>query len=618
MIALPHRFQMGIALVAIAAVCVFLPGLPGGFIFDDGPNIVENQSVHLTDLGLRNLLYAAYSFQPGNGSRALSMLSFSLDHLRGGLDPAVFKATNLAIHALTVLALALFSRKLLLIVGWSPKNAGAAALGVALLWAIHPLQVSSVLYVVQRMQTLVSLFTAFALWAYLCMRQAQMEGRRSRGYGVLVCLFWVLALASKEDAALLPLYMLALEFTVLHFAAAQPKLKRILRYGFLWGATIGVVLYLFVVVPHYWSWGAYPTRDFSSYERLLTQGRVLVMYLGQMVFPWPGFLSFYYDDLVVSRGWLQPVTTICAWVFLAFLAGLAWRMRVRRPLFSFGVLLFFSGHFMTSNVIALEMAFEHRNHFPLVGVLLAVLDMGAILVRRFSIRPRVVVVMVALVCTIVGATTITRAYEWGEPQRFAKYGVEVAPRSARAWLALCGDYFERSRGDAASPWLGYALDTCQHGAEVTASAPMLSNVVIIKTIRGDVDSEDWERLLVQLRQATMTHNVAKIAMITLDNLDRGVPLGEDGVLKTFEILGSRADFSSHEYLRMAAYIYNESHRPAGAYFYLHRAVEVAPPGDPEVEAAMRQLEGLGRDDWVNRLREIQSERSRSGGSAKSG
>lgn len=608
MVASSYRFLVWAALIAVLAVCAFLPGLPGGFIFDDGPNIVENRSLHVTEFGMDNLLYAAYSFQPGNGSRALSMLSFSLDHLRGGLDPAVFKATNLAIHALTVFALALFSRRLLLIIGWTPRNAVIGALVVALAWAIHPLQVSSVLYVVQRMQTLVSLFMVFALWAYLCMRQAQMQGVRSRGYAVLVCLFWVLGLASKEDAALLPLYILILELTVLRFAAAQPRLAKFLRYGYLWLAVLGVAAYLFVVVPHYWSWDAYPTRNFSSYERLLTQGRVLAMYLGQIVLPLPDMLPFYYDDFVVSRGWLQPLSTLWAWGFIVFLLVFAWCLRRRRPLFAFGVFLFFAGHFMTSNVINLELAFEHRNHFPLIGILFAVVDVAAMLIARFAIRAHLVVILVALLLSAEGAATMLRAHAWAEPQRFVQYGVDVAPRSARAWLALCGDYFERSRGNAASPWLHYALEACEHGAKVTGSAPILSNIIIIKTIRGGADFKDWSRFLVRLRQETVTVGVKKIALVTLDNLDKGIPLDEEGVLEVFKILGRRGEYDSHDYLRMAAYIYNESRRPGEAFFYLQRAVEVAPPEDVEVQEALHRLDELGKGEWVRRLRLIQKER----------
>src|SRR5690554_5781774 len=183
--AVSFRFLMLSAVLAIAASCVFAPILNGGFLFDDGPNIVRNASVHLTQFNVESLLYAAYSFEPGGSSRPLAMLSFALDVWRAGLDPAALKMTNIAIHGITCFVLALFLRKLLILARWPVQRAATAALLLALLWAIHPLHVSSVLYIVQRMQTLNTLLLLLGLLAYLHMRQLQLSGQRGRLFGML-------------------------------------------------------------------------------------------------------------------------------------------------------------------------------------------------------------------------------------------------------------------------------------------------------------------------------------------------------------------------------------------------------------------------------------------------
>src|SRR5690606_10211578 len=107
--------------------------------------------------------------------------------------------------------------------GWPGRLSTWAAPAMALAWAVHPLQVSSVLYIVQRMQTMATLFVVLALWAYLCARQAQVEGRDSRRPWALAVLCGLLALACKEDAVLLPAYALALELLVLRFRAQAPS-----------------------------------------------------------------------------------------------------------------------------------------------------------------------------------------------------------------------------------------------------------------------------------------------------------------------------------------------------------------------------------------------------------
>ncbi|MCG8277396.1 glycosyltransferase family 39 protein [Stenotrophomonas sp. NLF4-10] len=599
------RFRMGAVLLVVLAVCLFVPGLHGGFLFDDVPNIVKNTSIHITQWNMDDLLYAAYSFQPGKGSRSLAMLSFALDHWRGGLDARAFKITNLLIHALTMCVLALFFRQLLAMARWPIHKATMCALVLALLWAIHPLQVSSVLYVVQRMQTLVTLFVVLALWAYLCMRQAQMEGRRSRQYGALAILFGVLGFASKEDAALLPAYMLALELTVLRFRAARPELAKVLRNGYLVVALAGLVIYLVLVVPHYWHWDAYRSRDFSSYERLLTQGRVLVMYLGQIMLPLPRLLPFYYDNLAISRGWLQPLTTLPAWLMVVGMLAWAWRWRSRRPLFSLGVLLFFAGHFMTSNVINLELAFEHRNHFPLVGAILAVADLCMMAWQRWSIRTSLAAVPIALIVVALGTGTAWRAHIWGDPLRFAEYGVAVSPHSERAWLRLNGVYTERSELKADSPWLDKAIEVSERGVEMTGSVPLLSNLVVYKTIKGTVGDEDWDRLLSRLRQVPASAQNRNILWVLLNNTRRGVPLDEKRVLQVIEEISSRATFAPSRYLEIGAYIHNDTHSPGKALPYLRRAVELSPPGDPAITKLLAELAAADRKDWVKRLMDAQ-------------
>ncbi len=596
-------FLLFAVLSGILAGLCFVPGLNGGFIFDDRANIVTNQPLHVTRLTLENIAYAAYSFQPGHGTRSLAMLSFALDYWRGGLDARAFKTTNILIHVATMLALAVFFRQLLKMAGWRPREAAAGALVMAMLWAIHPLQVSSVLYVVQRMQTLVTLFMVLALWAYLRMREAQLQGFRSRRYGVLTALFWVLALASKEDAVLLPLYTLALELTVLRFDAASPRLAAFWRHGYKALVVAGIAASAWLV-PHFWHWDAYPGRDFSSPERLLTQGRVLVLYLRQILLPFPDSMHFFYDDFVVSRGWLQPPTTLFAWGALLALLVWAWRWRVRHPLFALGVFLFFAGHAITSNVLNLELVFEHRNHLPMIGAVLAIADLSVIAWKRLGWRPQAAIPVVASVLISLGVATASRAYTWGNPLRFAAETLRMAPRSERAWAMLGAVYVDRS-GFKPGPWLDRAIEINAQGAEITGSAIMLSNVAIYKTIRGDVTPTDWRRLNACLQHVTMNVQNIMIALNLLNNVEHGMPLDQEGVMGAWETIAARTELKPNDDLRMAAYIHNKTDQPERALPFLRKAVELSPPDDPDIVKMFVDLKAIGREDWIQQLRTLQ-------------
>jgi len=244
---MPHtarHFALASLIVALLAALLFTPGLPGEFVFDDIPNIVNNPSIHLAELNPAALYEVLATKQVSGNLRGLPTLTFALDYWRGGgADPGTFKATNILIHALTAFALAWLFRSVLLMAGQPARRAAWLALVLALAWAAHPLQVSAVLYAVQRLQTMGTLFLVLALLAYLQGRRAQIEGRSGRAGLLGAVLLWAVALGCKEDSVLLPAYTLVLELTVLHFAASDASLTRAWRRGYLLAVLAGVTSY---------------------------------------------------------------------------------------------------------------------------------------------------------------------------------------------------------------------------------------------------------------------------------------------------------------------------------------------------------------------------------------
>ena len=113
-----YRFLLYSLVCAAFASLLFLPGLPGDFVFDDHINIIGNTGIELQSLSPAALGETLFSTQYGGITRVIPTLTFAIDYYRGGgLDPATFKSTNIAIHALTALVLAVFLRDLLLAVG---------------------------------------------------------------------------------------------------------------------------------------------------------------------------------------------------------------------------------------------------------------------------------------------------------------------------------------------------------------------------------------------------------------------------------------------------------------------------------------------------------------------
>ena len=597
----PLRMFLLFATCAIAAALLFCLGLGGTFLMDDKPTIVENAALHIATLDADSLMQAAYGFEAGGGSRALPMLTFAFDFWRSGLDPAAFKATNIVIHGLTTLALAFFFRLLLRQAGWRAGVANPAAMALAVAWAIHPLQVSSVLYVVQRMQTMSTLFLVLALWSYLRARQAQIQGGYSRLDWIMAALFGVLAFASKEDAIMLPAYAFALEATVLRFQAARPGTGKAIRRTYLVSMAIGAALFLLVALPRFWSWEAYPSRDFNSYERLLTEARVLAMYLGQIVLPLPGRMPFFYDGLQPSRGLLSPGSTLLSLAALAALAFAAWRLRRRRPLFALGVLLFFLGHAITASVIGLELAFEHRNHFPLAGAVLAIGDLLAAAAARLRLPSRATAIAGCLLVASLASATVIRLHAWGSPMRFSQESTRIAPDSVRAWTNLCQAYHDLSSGNPRDANFGLAIAACEKAGGIEYGVAGLSSLIVLKSTNGTIAEEDWNRLLARLQKVTMTAENMSAAWYLASHSYRNKLIDEHGVVKVIDLVVSRVKLGAPELGGFGYYMLEKDSLQQDAYRYFAMAIRVAPPKSKFAPTLLANLRKQGHHEMANRL-----------------
>lgn len=585
---------------------VFLPGLPGAFLFDDIPNLVNNTTIQLHELNGAAVLEVLAAEQPSGSMRGLPTLTFALDYWRAGgmTDPATFKTTNILIHALTACALAWLFRSLLLIVGTPVRRAAWLGPALALAWAAHPLQVSAVLYAVQRLQTMGTLFLVLALIAYVHARQAQAEGRTGRAGLLCTLLAWAAAMGCKEDSILLPAYTLALELTVLGFAAADTRLAIMLRRGYLLAALAAIALYALVVVPHYWTWQSYPGRNFSTPERLLTEARVLCLYLWQILLPLPGHMPFYYDWLQPSRSLLHPWTTLPAIGLIACLLALAVRMRHRLPLFSLGVFLFFGAHLIASNVVGLELAFEHRNHFALIGAVLAAGSLLAATGRRLDIRPALQTALVAALLATLAGVTLLRAHDWRSRVSLAQAGTAAAPRSPRAWIDLCDAYFVAGGGPVAgprNPFLDDAIQACTSGVAATPdtlNSPAL--LIVLKTIRGDASPQDWERFQHRLDTVRMSWDNTRAPLILTYYAGLGVKLDKRRTLEALDTLVRRVDNLKPSTLAtIGISVMNDLEEPDLAIPYFMQAVEAAPPGDPFPWQLGDEFRSMGRPDLAN-------------------
>jgi hypothetical protein len=360
-----------IGLALLAAALALLAGLQGPWVLDDHVNLVN--LVHWLN---GDAAWQAVVLDNASGplGRPLAYLSFLVNAALTGYSPFAFRLVNLALHLLCGLLAYLLLRELLARLAPRPAAETAAALSVAL-WLLLPIQVSTVLYPVQRMTLLSALCSLLALLAYL--RGRQQLATDPAGARRLLFLgfpfFCLLALLAKENGALTPLYALLVEACFLSRGSRDER------------RTVAVFFALFLLLPllagllllaiNPLRWLSYAGREFGLAERLLTQPVVLLEYLRAILLPLPGWLHLYREGHPIAPLWAGLAAGL---FWLAWTAAGLFLVR-RRPLLAFGLLFFVAGHLIESTLLPLELYFEHRNYLPSLGVMLALA--GLVLVR---------------------------------------------------------------------------------------------------------------------------------------------------------------------------------------------------------------------------------------------
>jgi tetratricopeptide (TPR) repeat protein len=430
-------FAVASAAVLALLAAAYWPGLQGGFLFDDYINLDQLGRYG----GVRDFTRFLYFLTSGEGDptgRPVAQLSWLLDARNWPADPWPFKRTNLVIHLLNgALLLALLRR----LQRWLHDDAddGTARtwtpLLAATLWTAHPLWVSTTLYVVQRQAMLATTFVLLGLLAWDIAYDRLREGAIARGWGWLAFGTGgatLLAGLSKANGFLLPLLALVTWWTLQSRGEqALPATRRSSLHRSVAGGiglpALAIFLYVLAQIPSAMR-RAVAVRGWTLGERLLSEPRALVDYLGLLLAPREGSSGIFTDSFATSHGLLDPWTTLPALLCVIALIGLGIAVRRTYPRLSVALLFFFAAHCMESGPVPLELYFEHRNYLP--ALLLAWPLAHALLSAGRAQRLRL---MLAIALPLMAlALTWQRAIVWGDPPLQAALWAQRNPDSARA------------------------------------------------------------------------------------------------------------------------------------------------------------------------------------------
>ena len=174
-------------LLSILVAALFSCSLPYGFLtdWDDHAFIVNNPLLVPSKENILTLSTSTFQdlYTP------LPMLSFMLDKALFGLNPSLFRLENILWHIAAALFLYGILRQLHI------KN--FIAFAGALLWAIHPQKVESIVWITERKDVLCGAFFFASIWFFLRSLRREKIPFAAAAAGLL-------ALASKPAAAPLP------------------------------------------------------------------------------------------------------------------------------------------------------------------------------------------------------------------------------------------------------------------------------------------------------------------------------------------------------------------------------------------------------------------------------
>jgi tetratricopeptide (TPR) repeat protein len=430
----PSHYIFAFVCLLVILGAIYSNSFSVGWLFDDNENVLFNKNIEMTSLNWDEVTRTFYGRDASRThiSRPLSYLTFGLNYLVGEYGVVGYHLVNFIIHYLTGIFLFLFLYNTLRLPVLQERYCDSAY-GIALLsvffWATHPIQVSAVTYIVQRMAILAALFSIMAMYFYLKARVA--ATRKGRIIFFVFCgLSGVLAFASKENGAMLPVSLWLFDLFLLQ-GVQSANVKKYLKLIALPLVVLGVLALLYGQTGSLFS--GYENRPFTLYERLLTQPRVLLMYLGLLLYPLESRLTMFHD-VTLSTGLFTPWTTLPAIIIVTGFIIVGLMLGRRQPLLGYCIVFFFINHLIEGSVIPLELIYEHRNYLPsmLFFVLPALLMVAAI--NYFSYRKSIqylIAIVFAFLLAAQAHTTYARNRLFSNEYLFWLDAIDKAPLLSR-------------------------------------------------------------------------------------------------------------------------------------------------------------------------------------------
>ena len=468
---------VAVVLIIAATFLVYWPALRNGFVWDDTALILRDPLIRSwfnIPAGFRHFLFLDAT--ASNFYRPIQRLSFTADYqLYGFAEPAGWHLTSILVHACAAAALFFFAEKMLarlVAERLGERTRFAIALGVAVLWAIHPLHTSAVTYVSGRADSL----AAFFGFTGLVLGLASLDSRwRPWTWKLGAAAGFSLALLSKESGVIFLLIWL------LVLASRRVTWRVFVSWGLIGAALIGGYCALRFTAQKTPPPPPPPTpvairpilaaRAVAEYASLLVAPITLRMERDVSTRPQDSF------DGTMRNARAREYQTLAGVLLIIGLGAWWWRARRVVPLAAFCLAAFLVAYLPISNVFSLNATVaEHWLYVPSAFLFLAAaLTATDAFVRATGAGARAtarIAVAVGMAwAAALGVRTFLRQEDWRDQRTFIERTIAAGGDSARMCMNLgnvesnAGHHGEaialyrqalRRAPDQALIWLGFA------------------------------------------------------------------------------------------------------------------------------------------------------------------
>lgn len=534
-------------LLVVIGVSLYITTLPYPFVFDDRVLLMNNPLIKqingffdLFDIDDFVPTYLPRLDDPDMVTsfalRPFAYMSFRLNYMLGGFNPAGFRSLNIAIHIANAV---MFYQLLLGVVrrrveGDRLHEYLVIPLFSSLIFLVHPLQTESVTYITQRFTSLGTFFYIATLLLYLhSSGSGSVISKKVAYLGSLVTL--VMGMQTKEFVFTAPFTLIMLESILLRHSL-RPTLRRLIPHL----ACLAIIPTLIFVMAQDLSHktvsvgSAAKILNFAGYSRAeyaITQIRAILSYFRLLVLP---YNQNFDPDFPLYQSIFHPEIVVALLIWILFItAGIVLLRRGNKnlsdDLVAFSIFWFPLLLCVSSSIVPLpDLMSEHRSYLPSLAFCTGlVTHVNSLRLRYPPAWSARIIMGLCLVSALFCLLTIQRNNIYSSRLSLWSDTASKSPNKARPALALGNIYEEMRQYEDAISWLNKSIDLNPHYIE-----PYLSLGSLYQDLSMQSDAINlYEKYLASnapnlrvLANLALAYQEANMPLVAIDALKRALVL----------------------------------------------------------------------------------------------